>query len=94
MNEARIFAAASRGTKSHSASPQQVRRYWERDDPPSHRCHRRTSARTRTSSISGTLVRRHRSPVRVAAAMSFRAAFARALSFVGITELEWGGAYL
>ena len=38
---------------------------------------------TRTSSISGTLVNRQRSPVRVAAASSLRAAFFEPL--IGIT---------
>ena len=75
MNEARILAAASSGTNSQSTSPAATSYTpsagWSTTTPRS----LSTSAMTRTSSISGTFSNRHRSPVRVAAASSLRAAF-------------------
>ena len=75
MNEARILAAASSGTNSQSTSPAATSYTpsagWSTTTPMS----LRTSVMTRTSSISGTFSNRQRSPVRVAAASSFSAAF-------------------
>src|SRR5215208_121785 len=75
MKLARILAAASSGTNSHSTSPEATSYVfawgWSTTTPRS----RSVSAMTRTSSISGTFVNRQRSPVRVAAASIFRAAF-------------------
>ena len=75
MKLARIFAAASSGTNSHSTSPEATSYTfgsgWSTTTPRS----RSVSAMTRTSSISGTFVNRQRSPVSVAAAISLRAAF-------------------
>ena len=75
MKLARIFAAASSGTNSQSTSPAETSYVfgsgWSTTTPRSES----VSAIARTSSISGTLLNRQRSPVRVAAASIFSAAF-------------------
>ncbi len=75
MKLARILAAASSGTNSHSTSPEAISYTLGAGCSTTTPRSRSVSAITRTSSISGTLVKRQRSPVSVAAAMSFRAAF-------------------
>ena len=75
MKLARILAAASSGTNSHSTSPEAISMVFGSGRSTTTPRSRSVSARTRTSSMSGTFVKRQRSPVRVAAAMSFRAAF-------------------
>ena len=75
MKLARILAAASSGHEQPLDVARgdlvDVRLGWSTTTPRS----RSVSAMTRTSSISGTFVNRQRSPVRVAAASSFSAAF-------------------
>src|SRR6185295_15277458 len=75
MKLARILAAASSGTNSQSTSPAETSYTfssgWSTTTPRSDS----VSAMARTSSISGTLLNRQRSPVRVAAASILRAAF-------------------
>ena len=75
MKLARILAAASRGTNNQSTSPDATsyvfRAGWSTTMPRSPS----VSTMTATSAISGTLLKMQRSPVRVAAASSLRAAF-------------------
>ena len=75
MKLARILAAASSGTNSHSTSPEAISTVLGSGRSTTTPRSRSVSARTRTSSMSGTFVKRQRSPVRVAAAISFSAAF-------------------
>src|SRR4249919_990060 len=75
MKLARILAAASTGTKSQSTSPEAISYVLGSGRSTTTPRSRSVSAMTRTSSMTGTLVSRQRSPVRVAAAISLRAAF-------------------